>query len=44
MNIEAEWLAYLLRIREISGSNLGPDTAYLEDLSSFPQSLHANAG
>jgi hypothetical protein len=25
-----EWLTLLLRIREVSGSNLGPETGYLD--------------
>jgi hypothetical protein len=38
-NIVTEWSALLLHIREVPGSNIGPETAY-----SFPQSLQANAG
>jgi hypothetical protein len=43
-NVEAKWLAHLLRIREISGSNLDPETGYPEDFRGFLQSLHENAG
>jgi hypothetical protein len=28
MNAEDEWLALLLRIREVFSSNLGPETGY----------------
>jgi hypothetical protein len=27
-NVVVEWLTLLLRIREVPGSNLGPDTGY----------------
>jgi hypothetical protein len=27
-NVVVEWLAFLLRIREVPGSNLGPETGY----------------
>jgi hypothetical protein len=27
-NVIVEWLTILLRIREVSGSNLGPETSY----------------
>jgi hypothetical protein len=27
-NVMVEWLALLLRIREVPGSNLGPETGY----------------
>jgi hypothetical protein len=27
---QAEWLAFLLRIREVHASNLGPETSYHE--------------
>jgi hypothetical protein len=33
----------LLRIREVSGSNLGPETGYPEVFRGFPQSFQANA-
>jgi hypothetical protein len=29
-NAELEWLAFLLRIREVPGLNLGPETGYLD--------------
>jgi hypothetical protein len=28
LNVVIEWLAFLLRIREVPGSNLGPETGY----------------
>jgi hypothetical protein len=31
-NIQSEWLAFLLRIREVPGSNLGPETGYPDRL------------
>jgi hypothetical protein len=38
-------LTLLSRIREDSGSNLGPETAYPDwGFSWFPQSIQANAG
>jgi hypothetical protein len=42
-NIVVEWLTLLLRIRDVSGSNLGPETDYSESFSAFPQSVQANA-
>jgi hypothetical protein len=40
-NVAAEWLALLLPILEVTGSNLGPDTAYTDwGFRGFPQSLH----
>jgi hypothetical protein len=27
-NVTAQWLAFLLRNREVSGSNFGPETGY----------------
>jgi hypothetical protein len=40
-----EWLALLLRIREVPGSNLSPVTGYPDlGFCGFPQSLQANAG
>jgi hypothetical protein len=27
-NVASDWLVLLLRIREVSGSNLGPETGY----------------
>jgi hypothetical protein len=29
-NVMVEWLTFLLRIREVLGSNLGPETGYPE--------------
>jgi hypothetical protein len=29
-NVVVEWLTLLLRIREVQGSNLGPETVYPE--------------
>jgi hypothetical protein len=29
-NVTVEWLALLLRIRKVSGSNLGPETGFTE--------------
>jgi hypothetical protein len=38
-------LALLLPIREVSGSNLGPETGYTDrGYHDFPQSLQENAG
>jgi hypothetical protein len=28
LNVVVEWLAFLLRIREVPGSDLGPETSY----------------
>jgi hypothetical protein len=42
--VAVEWLALLLRIREIPGSNLGPMTRYPEEVySAFHQPLQINA-
>jgi hypothetical protein len=39
-----EWITLLIRIREVSGSNLQPKTAMLtEILCSIPQYLQENA-
>jgi hypothetical protein len=39
-----EWLALLLHIREVPGSNLGPELAVMtEFFRGFPQSLQTNA-
>jgi hypothetical protein len=38
LSIAAEWLAFLLRVREVQGSNPGPVTSYPS------QSLQKNAG
>jgi hypothetical protein len=44
-NVVVEWLTLLLLIREIPGSNLGPEIAYPDyGFHYFPQSLQANAG
>jgi hypothetical protein len=43
-NITVEWLALLLCIREVPGSNLGPETGYPEVFCGFPLSFQANAG
>jgi hypothetical protein len=44
-DIVVEWLTLLLRIPEFPGSNLGPETGYLEVFRrGFPQSVQANAG
>jgi hypothetical protein len=37
------WLTFLLRIREVPGSNPGPETVITEVIRGFPQSLQANA-
>jgi hypothetical protein len=34
-NVEVEWLTLLLRIREVRGSNLGPDSGYPEFIVPF---------
>jgi hypothetical protein len=39
-----ECLTLMLRIREVPGSNIGPDTSYPEGFRGSPQSLQANAG
>jgi hypothetical protein len=44
LNVVVEWLALLLRIREVPGSNLGQDTSCPEFVRGFPQSLQPNAG
>jgi hypothetical protein len=38
-----EWLAFLLRIREVSGSTLLPEIGYPEGCRGFRQSLPLNA-
>jgi hypothetical protein len=43
-NMVVEWLTLLLRIREIPGSNLHPETGYRDTFSCFRQSPYANAG
>jgi hypothetical protein len=44
-NVVVKWLTLLLRIRDFSGSNLGPETGFPDwDFRGFPQSLQANAG
>jgi hypothetical protein len=41
--VVVEWLALLILIREIRGSNLGPYTGYTEISRYSSQSLQANA-
>jgi hypothetical protein len=41
-NVVVEWLALLLRIREVPGSNLGPGTFYLDP--DFSQYFQENIG
>jgi hypothetical protein len=36
-SIFAEWLALMIRIRDVPGSNLGPETGYPEVLCSCPE-------
>jgi hypothetical protein len=43
-NVAIQFLALLSRIREVTGSKLGPETGYSEDSRSLSRSLHANAG
>jgi hypothetical protein len=44
-NVLVEWLAFLLRIREVSSLNLGPQTGYPDCVfCGFPQFLQANSG
>jgi hypothetical protein len=43
-NVVAEWLALLLHIRDVPGSNLGPKTEYSESFHSFPNYVQANSG
>jgi hypothetical protein len=38
------WLTLLIRVWEVPGSNLGPETCYPEVIRGFPLSLQANAG
>jgi hypothetical protein len=43
--VAAECLAHLIRIREVPGSNLGPETGDTDwGFRGYPQSLQANAG
>jgi hypothetical protein len=45
LNLAAEWLALLFRIRNVLDSNLDPETGYPgEGFRDFSQSLEANAG
>jgi hypothetical protein len=37
--VAIQWLAFLLRVREVLGSNLGTDTDYRYCFRGFPQSL-----
>jgi hypothetical protein len=39
-----EWLTILLPFRQVSGSNLGPETGSPESLFGFSESLQENAG
>jgi hypothetical protein len=42
--VEVEWLALLLRILEVPGPNLGPETDYPNrGFHDIPQSLQTNA-
>jgi hypothetical protein len=43
-NVVVELLELLFSIREVSGSNLGPETGYSEVFRGFPQSIQANSG
>jgi hypothetical protein len=44
-NVVVEWLTFLLRIREVPGSNLGPEAGYLDrGFCGLSQSLQANSG
>jgi hypothetical protein len=43
-NVVVEWLALQLRIREVPGSNLCPETDYPKVFRNFLQSLQANVG
>jgi hypothetical protein len=38
-NVVVMWLAFLLRVREVSVSNLGPETGSLDRFSCFPPVL-----
>jgi hypothetical protein len=45
LNVLIEWLAFLLRVRDTPGSNLGQETGYPDrGVSGFSQSMQANAG
>jgi hypothetical protein len=43
-NVVVEWLTFLLRIKEIPGSNLGSETGNPDSFFRLPQSLQANFG
>jgi hypothetical protein len=44
-NVTAEWIAFLLLVRKIPGSNIGPETSCPHcGISWLPPSLLANAG
>jgi hypothetical protein len=44
-NVAVEWLIFLPRIRQITGSNLGPKAGYPDrNFSGFTQSLQTNVG
>jgi hypothetical protein len=42
-SIAVEWLADILRIGEVPGSNAGPGTAHPKGFRVFPEILHADA-
>jgi hypothetical protein len=43
-NVMVKWLTLLLRIWEVPGSSLGPETGYPdESFCGFPQSLQVNS-
>jgi hypothetical protein len=45
LSVVLEWLTLLLRIREVPGSNISPETGYpYWFFRGCPQSLQANAG
>jgi hypothetical protein len=43
-NVVVKGLTLVLRVWEILGSNLGPETGYPEVFRDIPQSLQENAG
>jgi hypothetical protein len=42
-NAAAEWLAFLVPIREVPGSDVSPETGYPKVFRGFPQALQVNA-
>jgi hypothetical protein len=42
-NVVVEWVAVLFHIREVRGSNLGPENGYSDFFRGFSQSLQANS-